>query len=198
MNQAPVWNTLEVAKLLASCLTPLLVVGIGVYIHRLTKSFEQMQWRNQKLIEKRLSIYDRLAPMLNDNLCYFTYVGSWKERKPPEVVASKRMIDKEIHLAAPLFSPNFYAACSRFQDLCFEPFTGWGRDAKLKSLMERRKEANPASWDSDWDEMFSREASNPKEIRQAYADVMTCFAEEIGINDGFSIPSSFRIPKNIR
>src|SRR4051812_5961528 len=102
------WNSLEIAKLIVAAITPIALACIGVYIHRLTKRFEHAQWRNQKLIEKRLAIYDDLAPLLNDNFCYFTYVGNWKERKPVEIIASKRNIDKKIHLAAPLFSAGFF------------------------------------------------------------------------------------------
>lgn len=102
------WNSLEIAKLLAGLLTPTAIAVLGIYIHRVTKRFEYLQWRNQKLIERRLAIYDDLAPQLNDLRCYFTYVGSWKELDPPAVVALKRTIDKKIHLAAPLFSVLFF------------------------------------------------------------------------------------------
>jgi hypothetical protein len=86
------WTSLEVVKIISSSLTPLVVAGVGIYIYRLSKRFEHLQWRNQKLVEKRLSIYDDIAPLLNDNLCYFTYVGTWKTKTPPEVIASKRKL----------------------------------------------------------------------------------------------------------
>ena len=198
METPAVWNSLEVVKLASTILTPLAIAGIGIYIHRLAKRFEYQQWRNQKLIEKRLLIYDQLAPALNDNLCYFTYVGSWKERTPLEVVTSKRQIDKDIYLAGPLFSPSFFKACMHFQNLCFETYTGWGQNAKLKTHTERRRSAAGASWNAEWDQVFSDTVSDPKEIRQAYNDVMTCFGQEIGINDDLCIPSLGRVPGNIR
>lgn len=80
------WNWLEIAKLLASLLIPITLAVFGVYVHRITKRFEHLQWRSQKLIEKRLSIYDELAPLFNDLLCYFTYVGGWRDLNPPDVV----------------------------------------------------------------------------------------------------------------
>lgn len=191
------WNSLEVAKLVSSALTPLAVAGVGVYIHRLTKRFEQHQWRNQKLIEKRLEIYNQLASDLNDNLCYFTYVGSWKDRKPPQVLASKRHIDKSIHLAGPLFSPGFFDACTRFQNLCFETYTGWGEDAKLRTNIQRRESAAGADWKPEWASMFSDSVSEPKEILKAYSDIMIFFSEEIGINDRSCVPVLGRLPANI-
>jgi hypothetical protein len=198
MNTASTWNSLEIVKLIISTLTPILVAVVGVYIHRVTKRFEYRQWRNQKLIEKRLAIYDELAPLMNDNLCYFTYVGAWKERNPIDVIRSKRCIDKRIHLAAPLFLPNFFNACMRFQNLCFETYTGWGEDAKLKTQIQRRQQAFGASWDHTWDSKFSNSIADPKDIRKAYTDVMTCFSIEIGINEEQVVPIPGRIPCNIR
>ena len=93
-------------KLLFQLLTPAAVAALGYYSTRVLKRFEHFQWRNQRLIEKRIAIYDSIAPDLNDLLCYFTYVGCWKELAPPDVVALKRSIDKKIYLAAPIFSPR--------------------------------------------------------------------------------------------
>ena len=67
--EAGPWNWLEVAKLAAVLLMPVALAVFGVYIHRVTKRFEHLQWRSQKLIEKRLAIYDDLAPHFNDLLC---------------------------------------------------------------------------------------------------------------------------------
>jgi uncharacterized membrane-anchored protein YhcB (DUF1043 family) len=198
MNIVSTWNSLEIIKLIISTLTPIIVIVVGIYIHRLTKRFEYRLWLNQKLIEKRLAIYDELAPLMNDNLCYFTYVGTWKERTPNEVVLSKRGLDKKIYLAAPLFSPDFFEACMRFQDFCFETYTGWGGDAKLKTQMQRRQQAFGKNWKQEWNSIFSDSISDPKEIQKAYTDVMTCFSREIGVNDEHIVPTPGQIPSNIR
>lgn len=191
------WNWLEVAKLIASLLVPLALAVFGVYIHRVTKQFEHVQWRSQKLIEKRLAIYDDLAPQLNDLLCYFTYVGLWKELNPPEVVALKRVIDKKIYLAAPLFSENFFAACMAFQSLCFATYMGWGRDASLRTRFERRRDAMLKDWKVEWEECFSSEPVEPSQVRDAHRRVMEAFSRDIGVHGAFVVPSSGRIPSNV-
>jgi hypothetical protein len=137
------WNWLEVAKLTAGALTPVALAALGVYIHRVTKSFENLQWRSQKLIEKRLSVYDDLAPHFNDLLCYFTYIGCWKELDPSVVLALKRTMDKKIHIAAPLFSAAFFDACENFQNLCFETYGGWGRDAYFERNLSAESRLAP-------------------------------------------------------
>lgn len=192
------WSWLEIAKLATGVLTPVTLAGLGVYIHRVTKRFEHIQWRNQKLIEKRLAVYDALAPDLNDILCYFTYVGCWRDLDPPSVVALKRTVDKKMYLAAPLFSDEFFRACMRFQELCYEPFAGWGRDALLRAKFERRKEARTKDWRSDWDTYFSANVSDPKDISDAYKCVMAAFARDIEVHSDFAMPLATRISANIR
>lgn len=191
------WNWLEVVKLLSSLLVPVVLAIFGIYVHHVTKRFENLQWRSQKLVEKRLTIYDDLAPLLNDLLCYFTYVGPWKELKPPDVIRLKRVIDKKIHLASPLFSKVFFGACMDFQNLCFETYAGWGYDALLKTQWQRRKECTSAVWKEEWAECFSTKIANPKGIRDAYHKIMEQFAVDIGVHPGFVVPPSGRVPSNI-
>ncbi len=197
MDAGP-WNWLEVAKLIAGALTPVALAALGVYIHRVTKRFEHLQWRSQKLIEKRLAVYDDLAPHFNDLLCYFTYVGCWKELDPPTVVALKRTMDKTIHVAAPLFSQSFYKACLNFQNLCFKTYSGWGQDAKLQTQFDRRQQARPNDWKVEWNECFNAPASDPKAIQDAYIEVMQLFATDIGVHSSFVVPRTGRIPANIQ
>ena len=197
MDHSP-WNSLEIAKLCAGLLTPTALAIFGIYANRVSKRFENLQWRSQKLIEKRLAVYDDLAPQLNDLLCYFTYVGCWRDLDPPAVVALKRMIDKKIYLAAPLFSREFFAACTNFQQLCFETYTGWGRDASLRTQMQRRQQSRQENWNNDWNTYFSKNLSDPGAVRDAYARIMEAFARDIGVNSSFVVPTTGGIPSNIR
>jgi len=192
------WNTLEIAKLLVSILTPAAIAILGIYIHRVTKRFEDSQWRSQKLIEKRIGIYDDLAPEFNDLLCYFTFVGCWKELKPSDIVSLKRKIDKRVYLAAPLFPSSFFRACNDFQSLCFSTYGGWGTDARLRAKHERRKEICE-EWLPSWDAYFSdaEDVADPEQIRIAYRRIMQEFAHAIGVEDATHPPTG-TIPGNIR
>lgn len=190
------WNWLEVAKLLASLLIPIALAVFGVYVHRITKQFEHLQWRNQKLIEKRLSIYDDLAPLFNDLLCYFTYIGRWRDFDPPDVIALKRVVDKKIYLASPLFDQEFFSACMAFQEMCFETYTGWGRDALLRTAFHRRQEGRPNDWDTEWETCFSTKVVEPASVRAAYHRVMEAFASDIGVHATFVAPLSGEPPAN--
>ena len=70
------WNSLEVVKLLVGILNPIALLIIGWFINKRLKKVEQSQWLNQKMIEKRLEIYDKLAPSFNDLFCFYTNVGN--------------------------------------------------------------------------------------------------------------------------
>lgn len=196
--QTDPWNSLELAKLIAGLLTPVSLAIFGIYVHRVTKRFEHLQWRSQKLVEKRLAIYDDLAPHFNDLLCYFTYIGKWRDLDPPEIVKLKRIMDKKIYLAAPLFSAEFFAACMAFQGLCYETYNGWGRDASLRTNSQRRSQARAKDWEIEWDEYFSANVADPHEIRSAYKRVMEAFAQEIGVHAAFAVPVSEKVPANVR
>jgi|SRR6185295_5196210 hypothetical protein len=174
------WNSLEIAKLAVSILTPLLVLGIGLGINRSLKRLELRQWTSQKVIEKRLKIYDELAPSLNDLLCYFTFVGSWKDLTPVEVIKTKRLIDRIVHVNAPLFSKDFKRKYDILIDCCYETFTGWGRDARLRTTSTRYKLGE--GWDPKWDDCFSKEVeADPEAVRSAYNALMKQFSVELGI-----------------
>ena len=192
------WTWIEVAKLIATLFTPITIAIFSIVIHRITKRFEHSQWRSQKLIEKRLNIYDDLSPHFNDLLCYFTYVGTWKEMAPSSIVSLKRTMDKKIHLATPLFSRSFYDACSKFQVLCFEMHGSWKDSPLLRTHMERRKEAYPKEWQEDWNICFGSSPTPLTDIKNAYVKVMESFAREIGVHDSYFIPVLKTNPINVR
>lgn len=183
------WNSLEVVKLVSSWLTPVAVVVVGLWVNRIAKRLEANQWANQKIIEKRLAIYDELAPSFNDLLCYFTYIGNWKEQSPPDVVALKRRLDRRVHVVAPLFSPHFINAYYNFINLCFETFTSFGADAKLRTSPEPRRQVFTSDWQESWDHIFSTEISEPGKVRDAYRSFMAVFSRELGVGLGTDIPA---------
>lgn len=196
MDAGP-WNWLEITKIAAGLLVPVTITCIGIYVHRVSKRFEHLQWRSQKLVEKRLAIYDDLAPQFNDLLCYFTYVGCWRDLDPPDIVALKRKLDKKIHLAAPLFSKEFFVRCAIFQDLCFETYTGWGMDARLRTHYQRRHESRDSNWKKDWEHCFSPNVTDPDKIVDAYKLVMDSFTKEIGVHAEYNVQNTGKVPENV-
>ncbi len=67
-----------------------------------------------------------------------------------------------------------------FMSLCFATYQGWGVDAKLRTHFERRRDAHP-EWMAEWEDCFSDDPTDAKELRAAYQRVMRVFSAEIGL-----------------
>ncbi|MFT3786329.1 MAG: hypothetical protein QM770_09195 [Tepidisphaeraceae bacterium] len=198
--QAALWNSLEVSKLIAAVLTPLSVIVFGYWLNGRLKQIEHLQWANQKVIEKRLSVFEEISPLLNDVLCYFTFVGGWKELTPLKVVRLKRQIDRIAYVNAPLFPRGFVEQYNAFIGLCFDSYSGWGADAKLRTLSERRAEAAGPAWRPEWDECFAPpdKCSDVKAIRSAYSSFVAYLASELGVGVTGEPIATGHPPANIR
>jgi hypothetical protein len=198
-DSAPVWNSLEVMKLLVSALTPLAVLGFGFWFNRRMKKFEHLQWAHQKVIERRIKIYEEVVPQLNDLLCYFTYVGCWKDLTPLEVVKVKRALDRTMHVNAPLFPETVSHLYRNFIGLCYQSYTGWGRDATLRTKFERRREAAGDDWKASWEEHFaSGDQTDPNQVRSAYTALVKGLASEMGVGLQRPHAPTGGVPANIR
>jgi hypothetical protein len=179
------WTSLEIAKLAVSVVTPLLLVGIGFVINRGVRRIENVEWGNRKLIERRISLYDAMAPKLNDLYCFFRCVGSFREIDPPTALKRKRELDSYFHVNRFLFSPDFATQYHGFMDACFETYTGGGEDAKLKSDVEEQAfERGAEHWDPSWTNYFvsdGRDLTNAGEIRSRYESLMASFSRDLGV-----------------
>ncbi len=187
------WNSLELIKLFVG--PPLIAVIVGAILLKPgLKKLEQAQWSQQKLIEqalwgqqkiieRRIKTYDDMAPLLNQLLCYFCYIGSWKEATPPDIVKLKRKLDELAHISAPLFDPEeFLGRYNALLNKCFATFEGWGQNAKLRTLKEPRRQAAGPTWHQAWDDFFTPTDQVLKldEINSTYKELMNYLAVAIG------------------
>ena len=196
---ASTWNSLEVAKLIVAALTPLVVAVAAYWLNRRLKSVEAAQWSQQKIVERRIHAYDELAPSLNKLFCFFAYVGGWKEMDPTEVIGLKRSLDEGAHISAPLFDRHFLPSYNALLEGCFKTFGGWGADAKLRTLPDRRRDAMGARWSSAWDACFADRAdvTPPSEVMSAYTHLMAYLAAAIGATEvDVHMLSDGRVPIN--
>lgn len=175
---------LEILKLAAQALTPLVVGFLGWKVSKRLKDIEQAQWGNRKLTEKRIQIYEKVSPLLNRLFCYFTYVGDWQSHTPKAIIATKRELDHEMHINKYLLEPEVFDAYQKFIGALFELYTGAGNDAKMKTLITSgngdRKKSPHFKWDSAFNDCFSEsEASSKREVADLYDTVMK--AQRLGI-----------------
>jgi hypothetical protein len=179
------WSSLEIAKLAVGALVPILLFTLGISVTRAARRVEDAQWASRKLIEHRLTIYERMAPKLNDLLCFFGLFGQFKEVTPPEALKRKRDLDREFFARKALFSQDFAADYAAFIDACFMPYTEVGHDARFRTspVRQKKERSRTATWDDHWRDMFAPEAewTSFAEIRARYDTLMERFAVEVGV-----------------
>jgi hypothetical protein len=174
------WTSLEIAKLAVGVLTPILLFVLGVLVTRAARRVEDVQWASRTLIERRLELFEQLAPKLNDLYAFFLVLGHFREIEPPEAVKLKRELDRSFHSHSALFTPEFGERYRAFIDACFLTFTREAEDAKLRTYIDRQRRERQ-SWSDEWVELFAvgRESSY-EEIDAAYRALMDAFALEVG------------------
>ncbi|MGQ3054566.1 MAG: hypothetical protein ACT6S0_22510 [Roseateles sp.] len=181
------WPTLEVAKLVVGVLTPLSVALLGWLFSRQLKRLDLSNWTNQKLIEKRLVIYDDIAPKLNLLLCFFTWVGYWKTVSPADAIRAKRELDKTLNIYRHVFDAEVYEAYQDYIHILFETYTDIGHDARLRALIrspdgDRRTDAAYA-WIDAWDACFAEpgNAVDKRAVRDKYGALMAALTRSLGV-----------------
>ena len=151
------WSSLEVVKLFVELLMPAAMLMFGLWLDRRIKDVEHRQWSNQKVIEKRLEVYEKMAPQLNELMCYFMRIGAWKDRNPVGIVDLKRDLDKTAHIYAPLFSTRFLETYDVFMGKCFATERGAGKDAALRTELQHYCDAyvgedHSCEWKQEWND----------------------------------------------
>ena len=148
-------------------LSPILTAIFGFWILRITKKIEHSHWRNQKLIEKRIAVWDDVGSGINDIFSYCMRVGAWKNLSPQDVISWKREVDKKIHVNRLYFSPLFFTKYMEFINTCFATFQGHGLDAKFKTRIDEHKSSHK-NWQSEWDILFHDTSIDEKEFSKRY------------------------------
>lgn len=179
---------LDLVKTLAAVAVPVVVAVVGYRLNQRVKQWEASQWRNQELIKARLRYYDQLAPMVNDLMCYLTFLGRWRDLTPPDVLQLKRDTDRLFYSISPLFSQQAVEAYQSFIATCFQTFRGWGLEPRIRSGFVYRRDARPTSWDPSWNSHFTHAENvsvtedDQGKVRTAYDRLLAALAEDIELS----------------
>ena len=170
------------SQMLSLIVTPLLSGIVAVICAFVTIRFDTRKTINQELIKKRILIYDSAVPKLNDLLCFFLSRGAWKALNPPLMIQRKRELDQTMYIYGSLFRREVFNQYQVFIHLCFDHYTGVGRDACFRVSRSRLKSEWGAEWQPDWDVYFvpAEKISSHKEVKREYENLLCLFAEEIG------------------
>lgn len=159
---------MEIFELIAKFSTPIVLAIVGFGINRNMANHRSKLTLNVKLIEKRIAIYDEMAPELNDIHQFMTRVGNWKEISPKDLLEKKRSVDKIIHKNRPYWSSEFINSYDAYISECFQTKNGTGEDAKIKA--DTVKYVNLDSWAEKFSAMFTGEKSDKSRICKIYEE----------------------------
>lgn len=174
-------NIIEVAKILLSFITPVIVLILGVWAKKIATKHEKRLSLNDKIIEKRVAIYEEIGKDLNDIYTFLLQIGNWKDFTPAQIVQKKRNVDKIMYVNRPYWSNKAFSAYMSFMSSGFEMFTGVGEDAKLKTITYQFKSL--PNWEDDWQKFFFEEGYDNNNIVLNYQSLMKEFSEQFGFVD---------------
>ena len=169
MIESP-WTSLEIVKVTASLITPVLVLILGVLINNSIKSAE----RSTSL---RSEIYKTVGGDLNDIYSYLAFVGSWKEMTPKEIIQKKRAVDKAMYTYKPFFSDELFLTYKKFMDEAFATYGKPGKDARIRSDIETvdgDRTKHSKEWKAEWEDRFTKERN-----KQEQSDAYDAFLEQL-------------------
>ena len=166
----------------------LLATAFGVVFLIRLRSIDDALWQSRLIIYKRLEIYDQIAPDLNRIYCFRRLLGYWKEISPPDLIATKRRLDRAVNINRHLLSEEFYRAYLDFMGVTFRTFTGPGEDAKIRAVVvhdlgDRRVHA-AYDWDEAYEWMFDAEdMPTDYQVDEAYMQAMNGLKCSVGLRD---------------
>jgi len=176
------WNSVQIVTLIVSALTPITVVVLGVVFARASRRIEQVQWANQTVVTRRLDIFDKLAPGLNQLLCFAAFVGGWKDIGPAQAIGIKRTLDEIMYANRVLFSEELFAAYHRFMSTLFAMYATTGADAKVKAPIESKwgSRRNLPWWADQMSALFSTDnVASIEDIQAAYDELGRQFRADL-------------------
>ena len=166
----------------------ILATAFGVVFLIRLRSIDDALWQSRLIIYKRLEIYDQIAPDLNRIYCFRRLLGYWKEISPPDLIATKRRLDRAVNINRHLLSEEFYRAYLDFMGVTFRTFTGPGEDDKIRAVVvhdlgDRRVHA-AYDWDEAYEWMFDAEdMPTDYQVDEAYMQAMNGLKRSVGLRD---------------
>lgn len=175
----PLWRSLAMATMILAVVTPIVVGILAFRFSRSLKRLSKKQWSNEKIVEKRMEIYNKMVPKINDLYCFFCYIGNWNELSPLAVLRTKKELDKDMNIYASLFTEGLSRKYDAFKQLCFVSMSGWEQDEKIKSYYELRQQNN-VDWKDGWIQYFdTNNVVEATKIKERYEELVESFKEDL-------------------
>jgi hypothetical protein len=135
-----------------------LVLAVFGYLIQQKLSEQDRAWKtSQRVIDRRLQVYDSIGRDLNRIYCFVQDVGTWKEDTPEKVIGYKRSIDGQMHAHRAIWPRDTFAAYVDYMDRsAFLIFQGVGSDPRIRTG-DGQKRIGVVGWKSDWSAQLTGE-----------------------------------------
>ncbi len=172
---------MEFAKLIISLLTPLSIALVGYLVQRALAE-QSRSWKFQdRLIDKRIEVYEKIAEDLNRIYCFVMDVGTFKGETPETIIVAKRNVDKYMYIYQAIWSEDTFKAFKEYQESAFVTHQGGaGEDALIRSKLFEKKAAREnrdQSWTASWDECFTEELDPAH--REKYKELVKLLSKDL-------------------
>lgn len=174
------WNSLEIAKLLVSIVTPLVVVIMGFWIQSTIAEQNHAYKARERLADRRLAIYEQVSGQLNRIYCFIEDVGTWKEESPESIIKFKRHLDNVMYTNQAIWSPSTFKAYLDYMDAAFATYQGVGIDAKIRTSIYQ-KEKGIFGWTDKWKQCLTDEIDVSH--RSKYKELMDRIASDLELKN---------------
>lgn len=186
------WNSLELAKLGASLLTPIITGVCAVILYYFIANWNLGSIEHRALLERRLQIQSEIAAPLNRIFCFVEDVGTWKQDTPHSVIEHKRKVDSLMHANRSLWSKDVFNAYLQYIDeTAFMTNVGRGQDAKIRTSSDLKSAIQ--GWDEAWKVRLTGKVD--ERHRQSYVDLQLLMATDLmQVKDSERLSSPSRKP----
>lgn len=154
---------------------------VGYFVQRALAE-RSRSWKFQdRLVDKRIEVYEKIAEDLNRIYCYVMDVGTFKGETPDTIIAAKRNVDKYMYIYQAIWSEDTFKTFNVYQDSAFVTQHGdAGEDARIRSKLFEKKAAREnrnQSWTEDWDECFTEERDPAH--REKYKELVKLLSRDL-------------------
>jgi hypothetical protein len=182
------WNSLEVAKLLVA---PVVVALLGYFVQaQLAQQARNTQellaeqarsWQqNQRLVERRLQLYDAIRVDLNKIYCFVEDIGDWRKENPDTIVTYKRRVDTEMYTQRAVWSPDTFAAYREYISSAFGEYSGgMGQNAPIRTV-SAEKRVGIKGWNAGWEARLTNERS--PDHKRNYESLQNLMARDLALS----------------
>ena len=171
---------MDILKIAVSALTPIAIALVGYWIQRALAEQSRTWKLQERLADRRVAIYEKIAEDLNRIYCYVMDVGGFKGETPESIISAKRNVDKDMFAYQALWPPETFALFLEYMDSAFDTYEAVGEDAKIRTNSSEKKVARQKldqDWPAGWEDRFT--GKRDPHHKERYARLISRLSQDL-------------------